>query len=123
MVPPFEPIVPKAELLERGLVPANTGAMAEAFERYPAMQGLTVERILYRSDGVEVEAVMVSKPGTKRGPTVLFAKGGGQKHRVSPPVIGRLLAPLAQAGMCVLATEYRSPPLGKDEFCLLYTSD
>ena len=75
-----------------------------------------IESLVYDSAGVQVDAYLLYQPGTHTNPAVVYARSGGVLNEVTPFIISAHLVPLAAAGFCVVATQYRKPPHGNDEF-------
>jgi len=107
--------VPEATLLSRTAVDVQT-EFASWLDDFPLLGAVVIERLVYLSDGLEVHAYLVAPVGAASAPSVLYARGGGATHSVRPFILGSLLAPLANAGFCVLATQLRAEPQGRDEF-------
>ncbi|MEM6993519.1 MAG: prolyl oligopeptidase family serine peptidase, partial [Myxococcota bacterium] len=66
--------------------------------------------------GVEVEAYLVAPPAVRDAPAIVYARGGGRHAEINPYLIATHLAPLAAAGFCVVATQYRNGSTDGDEF-------
>jgi dipeptidyl aminopeptidase/acylaminoacyl peptidase len=110
------PLDPNARLLERRPVDVHAEPFAEWLERAPVLGEVSIETVVYESSGAPVDAFAVFPPGVRAAPTVLYARGGGPHNAVNPFIVSTHLAPLAAAGFTVVATQYRKPPHGQDEF-------
>ena len=95
---------------EPAVLPADAPERAQK-----ALDGVTLERIIYSSDGLEVEA-FVARPAdsaTSNLPCVIFNRGGNRDFGAITPVRATfLLAHMARRGYVVAASNYR----GNGEF-------
>lgn len=112
----FERLEPRAKLLERRPVDVYAEPFADWVGRAPLLTKVRIDTLVYESAGAPVDAFLVYPPDAKTRPTVLYARGGGMLNEVSPFIVAAHLAPLAAAGFTVVATQYRKPPHGVDEF-------
>ena len=77
---------------------------------HAATDGVILERMIYASDGLEVEAFLArpSDPVSEKLPCVIYNRGGNRDFGAINPVRAAfLLGPLAQAGYVVAASNYR----------------
>jgi dipeptidyl aminopeptidase/acylaminoacyl peptidase len=84
---------------------------------YEYMEGVTLERIIYTSDGLEVEGFL-ARPSENSGeklPCVIYNRGGNRDFGAITPLRAvRLLCGIAKRGYVVAASNYR----GNGEFGL-----
>ena len=107
---PFIPHTPQ-HLLEARVFPSplpdavHTKLQAE----YEALTDVTVQRIIYESDGLKVTGVAVLPTVAKSShPIIIYNRGGGREYgKLTLYTIMRSLVPFARAGYMVFASNYR----------------
>lgn len=109
-----EPFVPHPlENITRGVLPSEIPApvYAQWCERYHALtHSVNVQRIIYGSDGLRVTGIMaMPRDLPSEGlPILVFNRGGAGRYGMLTVLqVLYLLAPLAQKGYVVLASNYR----------------
>jgi len=103
---------------ENGAILSREPAVLPADAAEPmrkALDGVTLQRIVYSSDGLEVEAFVArpADPAATKLPCVIFNRGGNRDFGAITPVrAAYLLARIARRGYVVVASNYR----GNGEF-------
>ena len=88
-------------------------------ERFQYLNGVTIEKITYESDGLKVKGYLVEPKGKEKYPCVIYNRGGNKEFgKLSPKKAVFILARIASWGYVVAASQYRGNDggEGKEEF-------
>jgi dipeptidyl aminopeptidase/acylaminoacyl peptidase len=120
-----EPFVPHtlAHLIEKRVFPnpLPEAAYAKMLDEYAALEGVTVQRITYDSDGLAVTGLCVLPERTTPAshPLLIYNRGGSREYgKLTVLSVLRSMAPFARAGYLVFASNYRGNDggEGREEF-------
>lgn len=99
--------------------PLPEAAYEKMLAEYQALEDVTVERIVYDSDGLKVTGLRALLAHSKPGPLLIYNRGGSREYgKLTLLSAMRSMVPFARAGYRVFASNYRGNDGGEgaDEF-------